>query len=73
MKNNWIWLSHITSSETPAYGDSAFEVTNEKQLCCGDSCNTVSIKMFNHIGSHLDAPRHFIANAKTVQCLFMII
>ncbi len=67
MKNDWIWLSHVTSNETPAYGGgSAFETTPKKQICCGDSCNTVEITMSNHIGSHVDAPRHFITNAKTV-------
>jgi len=67
MTIDWIWLSHTTSSDTPAYGGgSAFETVPEKQICCGDSCNTVAIKMSNHIGSHVDAPRHFISNAKTV-------
>jgi len=67
MKNDWIWLSHITSNETPAYGGgSAFETKPVKQICCGDSCNTVEIMMSNHIGSHVDAPRHFIPDAKTV-------
>jgi len=67
MKNEWIWLSHVTSNETPAYGGgSDFETISKKQICCGDSCNTVEIVMSNHIGSHVDAPRHFISNAKTV-------
>jgi len=67
MRKNLIWLSHVTSAETPAYGGgSAFEITPEKQICWGDSCSTVAIRMSNHIGSHVDAPRHFISNAKTV-------
>jgi arylformamidase len=71
MKTDWIWLSHVTSTETPAYGGgSAFEVTPDKRMCRGDSCNTVKINMSNHIGSHVDAPRHFIANAKTVSEYF---
>ncbi len=67
MKNDWIWLSHITSNETPAYGgSSAFSSTPVKQMCCGDSCNTVELSLSNHIGSHVDAPRHFIADARTI-------
>ncbi len=68
MKNDWIWLSHVTSDETPAYGGgSAFSTIPVKQMCCGDSCNTVELSLSNHIGSHVDAPRHFIAEAKTVE------
>jgi len=67
MKTDWIWLSHVTSDETPAYGGgSAFATQPVKQICCGDSCNTVEIMMSNHIGSHVDAPRHFFSDAKTV-------
>lgn len=67
MTNDWIWLSHLTSSDTPAYGGgSAFETVPEKQICCGDSCNSDAIKISNYIGSHVDAPRHFISKAITI-------
>jgi len=66
-KENWIWLSHITSENTPAYGGgSGFKIHKEKQTLNGDSCNTVSFEMSNHIGSHVDAPNHFIHSGKTV-------
>lgn len=67
MKNDWIWLSYVTSNEAPAYGGgSAFSSTAVKQICCGDSCNTVELFPSNHIGPDVDAPRHFITDARTV-------
>ena len=32
----------------------------------GDSCNLTSLSLGSHSGTHLDAPRHFIANGKDV-------
>jgi len=61
-------LSHITSKNTPAYGGcSAFSTIAEKQMCCGNSCNMVSLNMLNYIGYHLDAPRYFVENGKKFQ------
>ena len=37
-----------------------------KQLARGDSANTLDLAMPNHIGSHVDAPRHFIADGASV-------
>jgi arylformamidase len=63
----WVWLSHVTTSLTPAYGGkNGFIVAPDKEIRNGDSCNTVSIQMSNHIGSHVDAPRHFKANGTCV-------
>jgi len=62
-ENEWLWLSHVTSSNTFAYGGgSAFNAVAEMQMKCGDSCNTVTLNLSNHIGSHVDAPRHFISD-----------
>jgi len=65
--NSWIWLSHTLSETTPAYGGGrGLEVTPDKQISQGDSCNTVQLTMPNHIGTHVDAPNHFIDQGKTV-------
>jgi kynurenine formamidase len=66
---DWIWLSHVTSSKTPAYGNgkNGFVTSADKKIGEGDSCNMVSIRMSNHIGSHVDAPRHFIEDGATIE------
>jgi len=67
MAKDWIWLSHITSPDTPAYGGgSAFKSKPHKEMCAGDSCNTVELNLSNHIGSHVDAPRHFVTDGLCV-------
>ncbi len=66
-KSRWIWLSHITDLSTPVYGGGeGFEVSPDKTQSCGDSCNTVTLKLPNHIGSHVDAPKHFIEGGMCV-------
>ena len=66
-KTKLVWLSHTTSVKTPAYGGGYdFEVIEKKQIKCGDSCNTVELRLSNHIGSHVDAPIHFIEDGKTI-------
>jgi kynurenine formamidase len=63
----WIWLSYVLSPETPGYaGQQGFWLEPDKQMRCGDSCNTAKLKLSNHIGSHVDAPLHFVADGKSV-------
>jgi len=65
--NSWIWLSHTLNETTPAYGGGrGLEITPDKQISQGDSCNTVQLTMPNHIGTHVDAPNHFVDQGKTV-------
>ena len=65
--SNWVWLSHPLSSSTPAYGDGdGFIVESIRSIDSGDSCNTVHLSFSNHLGSHVDSPRHFLLNGKTV-------
>ncbi len=62
-----IWLSHTFNENTPAYGgNGSFVIKPEKALSQGDSCNTVNLSFSNHLGSHVDAPQHFISDGKTV-------
>lgn len=63
----WIYLSYPLSPQTPAYGGgSGFSSRPDKQMAEGDSCNTQHWEMPNHIGTHVDAPRHFSAQGLTV-------
>lgn len=65
--SRWLRLSHILSSSTPAYGGGAgLNVDIVRSLDRGESCNALSLSFSNHLGSHVDAPRHFVADGKTV-------
>ena len=55
-----IWLSYPLNKDTPTYGNSnGFRVELDKRLAAGDSCNTSNWQLPSHIGTHVDAPRHF--------------
>jgi len=59
-------MSHPLSADTPVYaGGEGISIESEKNICCGDSCNTTKLTLSNHLGSHVDAPRHFIEEGKT--------
>ena len=63
-----IWLSHVLTKHTPAYGGGeGMRIEHEKQINCGDSCNTAKLAFSNHLGSHVDAPRHFIESGITTE------
>lgn len=60
-------LSYFLNPQTPAYGNGEGPVFEpDKQMCCGDSCNTLKISMSNHHGTHLDAPLHFDPDGKSL-------
>ncbi len=67
MNNNWIYLSYPLRSDAPAYGGgSGFQAEPDKQMDFGDSCNTSIWSMSNHMGTHIDFPRHFAADGKDI-------
>lgn len=56
----WVYLSHVLRPDTPAYGGSRpLEMTLTKSLAAGDSCNEGELVLPLHLGTHVDAPRHF--------------
>jgi kynurenine formamidase len=64
--NKWIYLSYPLNSTTPAYGGGAtFNVREEKCIKKGDSCNTQYWRLSNHLGTHIDFPKHFDREGKT--------
>lgn len=66
--SQWIWISHILAQDTPAYGGGkSLGISHEKSLCAGDSCNAVRLDLHNHLGSHVDAPLHFIPDGQAVE------
>ena len=64
--NKWIYLSYPLSSRTPVYGGGdTFKTREEKRIEKGNSCNTQYWCFPNHLGTHIDFPKHFIPGGKT--------
>lgn len=67
IKSEWMYLSHFIHPHAPAYGgNQAFFDEPDKQLENRDSCNTRRWRMSNHVGTHIDAPRHFSRNGAPI-------
>lgn len=67
MSNRWISLSYPLDEKTPSYGDGkGFHRITDKDMTRGDSCNTSTWTFSNHLGTHLDFPRHFVADGRTI-------
>jgi len=62
----WEFLSFPLSPDTPAYGGgTSFAVSDSKRMEKGDSCNSAFWSFPNHLGTHVDFPRHFVTDGKT--------
>lgn len=62
-----VFLSHSLSEATPGYGGgNGFHSASDKSQTAGDSCNMQKWNLSNHIGSHVDAPRHFFETGPAV-------
>ena len=64
---NYIFLSYTLSKKTPRYGNTpSMEIVSDKQLKKGDSCNTSFVRFHNHLGTHVDAPKHFSLDGRSI-------
>lgn len=55
-----IWLSHPLSPDTPAYGGGeGMRIEPITRIAAGHTANTSRLILPNHLGTHVDAPRHF--------------
>lgn len=62
-----LWLSHAMSEHTPAYGGGqGFTRTAASSIAAGDSANSEAWTFPNHLGTHVDVPRHFVEGGDTV-------
>lgn len=53
-------LSYPLGRWTPLYGDTKpLKIYLEREINKGDSCNMAVVSFSNHLGTHIDAPRHF--------------
>tara|TARA_B100000959_G_scaffold123511_1_gene129595 strand:- start:506 stop:1168 length:663 start_codon:yes stop_codon:yes gene_type:complete len=61
------FLSHPLSPATPAYGGgSGMTIETTSTIAQGDSSNTQRWTLSNHLGTHVDAPRHFVESGKNL-------
>jgi len=64
---DWIFLSHRLSNNTPQYGgEKAIYIEQRTSLAKGDSSNTKFLQLPNHVGTHIDFPKHFHEEGKTL-------
>lgn len=67
MGSSFLFLSFPLDSTTPAYRNGpGVTIEPVNRISKGDSCNTLHYSMPNHIGTHLDAPRHFDRRGLTI-------
>ena len=58
------------SPELPCWpGDTAYELEHVQKIDDGATANVSSLTMSAHMGTHVDAPDHFLNNGKTVEKL----
>jgi kynurenine formamidase len=63
-------ISYPISSKSPLYpGTPPISFHELKSIAKGDSVNTTLISLSSHSGTHIDVPRHFCPDGKTVQDL----
>lgn len=48
-------------------GDSKVCIEEVVQISKGDNCNVSSLSFGSHTGTHIDVPKHFIDNGKTLE------
>lgn len=63
-----IFLSHYLNNTTPSYGNKdKIILTPKTEIKNGDTANTTEICLTNnHIGTHVDLPKHFYERGKTI-------
>jgi len=62
-----VYLSYPLNPTTPAYANgNTLRIEEGNSIINGDSCNTSVWHLPNHLGTHIDLPRHFVQDGKTV-------
>ena len=65
--SKYIYLSHFLDTDTKLYGgEKSTIISSHKSISKGDSSNTTFLSFCNHAGTHIDFPKHFSNNGKTV-------
>jgi len=67
MTGSPILLSHTLDETTPAYGGAeGVQIRAKSSIANGDTANTIDLELPNHIGTHVDLPLHFFAEAASL-------
>ncbi|MCX6118489.1 MAG: cyclase family protein [Proteobacteria bacterium] len=62
-----LWLSHPWGPSCPAYGNgSKIEIIVAQSMDSGASSNSLRFSSGNHIGTHMDAPKHFVKAGRSI-------
>jgi arylformamidase len=68
--NEWIDISvPLRDGMVTWPGDAKFERTSTLEMAKGDPCNLSQISTTAHIGTHMDAPRHYLAGAAGMESM----
>jgi arylformamidase len=60
-----VYLSYPLSGTTPAYGGGeSLTAESVRSIEGGDTANTARWTLSNHLGTHIDFPRHFVREGK---------
>ena len=63
-------ITRTLSAKTPVYpGDPPVVISPVAQIAAGHPCNVSSISMSVHVGTHVDAPRHYADGALGIDAL----
>jgi arylformamidase len=67
-KVNCVFLSHPLSGDTPSYANrDSVNIVPKSRIEDGETANTSTWELTNnHIGTHVDVPKHFYDNGKTL-------
>jgi arylformamidase len=70
MKNEFIDVSiPLRNGMVHWPGDAPFSRLQTLHIANGDACNLSQISTSAHIGTHMDAPRHFLADGKGIETM----
>jgi len=62
-----VFLSYSIDKNTPAYGNGdSIRIDQIKKIENGDSCNASLWHLPNHLGTHVDAPKHFFQKGPSI-------
>ena len=61
-------LSYFIKNESPVYGgySEKINIGNSKRISDGDTTNEMTLFFHNHVSTHIDFPKHFSENGKTI-------
>src|ERR1700722_6569252 len=70
MPNHWIDISAPLRNGMVSWpGDAPFERTSTYEIVKGGPCNLSQISTTAHIGTHMDAPRHYIDGGAGIETM----